>query len=181
MMPAEIREITPEQATWTALVEHLHRVTMARHALVDGAAKPETYYLGACIDKQVIGHISIRQQPIIIPASPLTDNVSLPLQHNHQSLAETFVQTFAVEVDHRRQGYGRALQQAALDLTVQLGCYQMRSWSSADKLANYALKLSMGFAVFPALYPMPGGQPISGAYFVKIVYETSESKNATLL
>ena len=47
------------------------------------------------------------------------------------------MQTFAVEPDFRRQGHGRALQLAALDMSARLGCYQMRSWSTVDKQANY--------------------------------------------
>ena len=183
-MPIEIHQITAEDALWPALTDHLQRVMMARHALTDGAARPDTYYLAACTDDTIVGHISIHQQPLIAPASYLTQNEEKTLKRHSQPLSETFVQTFAVEEDHRRRGYGRILQQAALDLTVQLGAYQMRSWSSADKQANYALKLSMGFAALPALYPMPGGQPISGVYFAKVVADAlsndaAQSKNAT--
>lgn len=172
-MPIEIQQITDEDALWPTLTDHLRRVGMARHALVDGEAKPDTYYLAACTKNTIVGHISIRQQPLIVPPSYLTQNEDKALDMHGEPLSETFVQTFAVEADHRRQGYGRALQQAALDLTAQLGAYQMRSWSSADKQANYDLKLSMGFAAFPALYPMPGGQPISGMYFVKVVADAT--------
>lgn len=51
----------------------------------------------------------------------------------------------------------------ALELTCALGACQMRSWSSLDKTANYALKLSLGFAAHPAVQTAGlTGEPISG-------------------
>lgn len=83
---------------------------------------------------------------------------------------ETFVQAFSVEEPYRRQGHGKSLQLAALDLSRELGAYQMRSWSSLDKRANYALKLSLGFVVHPAVQKSGvTGQLISGVCFVKVV------------
>lgn len=156
---------TPAHAGWQAYVAHLERSGMMHHALDSGLPKVDTTYIGIYEDI-VIGHISIQKQPLIVPASSLTDDKPLALSRNEHQLYETFVQTFAVEESHRRRGYGRALQQSALEQTQAMGCCQMRSWSSADKYANYGLKLSMGFGVIPALYPMPGGKPISGVYFV---------------
>lgn len=156
----------PAHPQWSAFVAHLDRVGMTHYALDAGLPKADTTYFGICKQDAVIGHISIKKQPLVVPASHLTDDQPLLVNRNDQRLSETFVQTFAVEEGHRREGHGRALQQAALEQTRALGCCQMRSWSSADKYANYALKLSMGFGVHPALYPMPGGKPISGVYFV---------------
>ncbi len=88
---------------------------------------------------------------------------------------ETFVETFMVEEAYRRRGYGRALQRAALGLSRELGAYQMRSWSSLDRAANYALKVSLGFAVHPAVqHAARTGEPISGVYFVKVVQPAGE-------
>ena len=86
-----------------------------------------------------------------------------------EPLYEMFVQTFAVEAAFRRRGHGRALQQAALALTAERGCHQMRSWSSLDKPEKYALKLALGFAVHPAISEAGNGQQISGVYFIKTV------------
>ena len=45
----------------------------------------------------------------------------------------------------------------------------MRSWSSLDKPANYALKLSLGFAMHPSVHDAASGYQVSGVYFVKRV------------
>lgn len=157
----------PAHPHWSATLAHLERHGLTRHALRDGQPKPDTTYLGALCADSVVGHIAIKRQPLVVPASPFTGSVPQPLTDAHgRPLYEAFVQTFAVDEALRRQGIGRALQHAALATAREQGCVQLRSWSSADRPANYALKVSMGFAVVPALYPMPGGDPISGVYFV---------------
>ena len=75
--------------------------------------------------------------------------------------------TFGVEAPQRCRGLGRALQEAALEWTRERGCLQMRSWSSIDKPENYTLKLSLGFAMLPAVHDAASGYPVSGVYFVK--------------
>lgn len=133
-----------------------------------GEPKENCFYLGVMMNGVVVGHISIRKQAMVVPSSILNGHCETMLKTpDGNGLHEAFVMSFGVEVVQRRLGYGRALQEAALAKARALGCYQMRSWSSADRAENYALKLSMGFAALPALYPVPGGQPISGVYFVK--------------
>lgn len=161
-------EFTKDLTDWQAYVEHLTRVKMLSSATNQGEPKENCFYLGIAIADQVIGHLTFRQQPLVVPCSSLTDGHEMVMTDRYETpLDEIFVQSFAVEAGYRRQGYGRALQQRALRKAHELGCYQMRSWSSADKRENYALKIDLGFAVQPALYPMPGGTPISGVYFVK--------------
>jgi GNAT superfamily N-acetyltransferase len=70
---------------------------------------------------------------------------------------------------HRRKGIGRALQEEALVITKELGCIQMRSWSSLDAMANYQLKLNLGFGFHPEIQETPSGLRVSGGYFVKRV------------
>ncbi|NDJ84953.1 MAG: GNAT family N-acetyltransferase [Chloroflexi bacterium] len=168
-MPVE--QLTPEHEFWPALVEHLLRVDMARWVIDTNAHPlPAAYFLGAFAGAEIIGHISIRTQIVTVPKTDwsagynhrLTDAFSKPL-------TETFVQTFAVEEAYRRQGYGRALQLAALQLTRTLGAYQLRSWSSLDKSENYMLKISLGFAAYPAIFVTEDGKQISGVYFVQVV------------
>ena len=143
---------------------------MARWALDDGQPTPDVYCLGVMDADQVIGHISARVQDLVIPPTEWSAGRDHGLRGSAGApLRETFVNTFAVDETRRRQGYVRALQIAALDLTRELGCYQMRSWSSLDKTANFALKISLGFAVFPAVDTTGSGQTISGVYFVKTV------------
>jgi hypothetical protein len=61
------------------------------------------------------------------------------------------------------------LQLAALEKTRELGCFQMRSWSSLDKPANYQLKLSLGFGFHPEVQDTASGLKVSGGYFVRTV------------
>lgn len=166
-MHSQVTTFTSSHPLWPAYTAHLNRVDMARWVLTaDGAPLPGMHFLGVAHGEDVIGHLTLMVQPLATPAAdaspgtPLTGPDGAPL-------CEAFVQTFAVEQDHRRQGHGRALQLAALVLARDLGCYQMRSWSSLDKGANYALKLSLGFLACPAIYTTPNGQHIPGVYFVK--------------
>ncbi len=168
-MPVE--SITPGDRRWPALAAHLDRAGMTRWALPpDDQPPPGVCFLGVPIDARVVGHISILAQPITVPATAWSgDKTHTMPGPDGQPLRETFVQTFAVEEAFRRRGYGRALQQAALRLTRDLGCIQMRSWSSLDKPANHTLKLSLGFGMHPATQEATDGQLISGVYFVKTV------------
>ncbi len=166
-MPTDVTEFLPAQADWQAYLDHLGRVKMLASATDHGEPKADCRYLGISVEAVVIGHLSLRRQPISVPVSSLNQAELLLLDNVGEPLYEAFVQSFAVEPDYRRQGFGRALQIAALHKTRDLGCYQLRSWSSADKRENYALKICLGFAIQPALYPLPGGAPISGVYFVK--------------
>lgn len=76
----------------------------------------------------------------------------------------------AVEETWRCQGIGAALQLAALAWSRELGCAQLRSWSSLDKQANYALKLRLGFSFCPGVHIVQhSGERISGGWFVKQV------------
>jgi GNAT superfamily N-acetyltransferase len=151
---AIVSTFDPAHPLWTEYVCHLERVGMARWALLDGAYNPDCYYLGVIEgEKQIVGHLSIQVQSIDLPGM--------------RSLTETFVNTFAVEPTYRRRGYGRALQQEALCLSRNLHCYQMRSWSAEDHPENYALKLSLGFGIHPAVFETSTGEKVKGVYFVK--------------
>lgn len=163
--------MTPTHVLWTEYVAHLQRTGDARWALagVDDTL-PGVYYFAAVDGQQVIGNITLKTQPITIPATEWNGGVEQPLCGlDGRPLCEMFVQTFSVEEEHQRRGYGRTLQVAALSLARKLDCYQMRSWSSADRTANHALKLEMGFAAHPGIFTTASGQEISGVYFVMTV------------
>ncbi len=165
-MPVE--QLAPTSPLWPALIDHLRRVNMVRWAVTDaGLPRPNLIFLAAVEGLAIVGHLTLEPRSILIPA--LTEPPTPLLGLDGQPLHETFVQTFAVDESHRRRGYGRALQIAGLDVTRELGCYQMRSWSSVDKPANYALKISLGFAAHPAYQDLPSGRRICGVYFVKTV------------
>ncbi len=85
-----------------------------------------------------------------------------PLSLHGAVLTEAKVLAFGVPVEFRRQGIGRALQEAALEHARALGCYQLRSHSGGDHFENHELKLRMGFGV----HPIVRGDDKRGVYFV---------------
>ncbi len=149
---------------WEALYEHLERTQNWRWVKSDDQIRDRIVFVSAFTARRAVGHISLLIQPLTVPGnppSPLTDQ-------GGQILRETFVQTFFVEEEHRRQGLGRRLQEKALEVSASMGCWQMRSWSTPDKTANYRLKLALGFCFCPAVQELPSGQgSVAGGYFIK--------------
>lgn len=166
------RRFEPGGDGWAGYVEHLRRVDQARW-VVDDEGRPlggDLIFLGVVAGDRVVANLALKEQVVTAPATEWSGGVDTPLHASDGTdLRETFVQTFCVEEAHRRAGLGRALQEAALALTRERGCVQMRSWSSLDKPANYALKLSLGFAMLPAVHDAAAGYQVSGVYFVKRV------------
>jgi GNAT superfamily N-acetyltransferase len=168
----KIVQLTPASPDWAALVTHLKSVKDAQWVLDehDQPLQENLTFFAVLVDGDVVGSLSVLRQEITIPETEwaadrdrvLRDQEGVPYH-------EILVQTFRVEKDHRRKGYGRALQEAALAFTKESGCIQMRSWSSLDKPANYALKLSLGFGFHPEVQVTPSGLRVSGGYFVKRV------------
>lgn len=168
----QVEWLTPEHPCWGTLVAHLRACDQARWVLDDDNLPKEDglVFLGVVDGEQVIGSLTLKKQTITMPVSDWAGERDLRLfGPDGKPLLETFVQTFFVDEDHRRKGYGLALQQKALELTAQLGCIQMRSWSSLDKPGNYQLKLKLGFGFHPEVQETASGLRVSGGYFVKRV------------
>jgi GNAT superfamily N-acetyltransferase len=85
-----------------------------------------------------------------------------PIQFQGKNLQEAKVLAFGVLSLQRRQGIGRALQEALRQLARALDCYQIRSHSSGDNLENHQLKLSLGYSVHPIIR----GEDRRGVYFI---------------
>jgi GNAT superfamily N-acetyltransferase len=167
----KIIQLDNTSAYWRAYLEHAARHDM-RQWIVDETDLPldNSHYLGAILGDVVIGHLTLKQQPIMIPATEWAgDRETVVADATRQPLQELFVQTFAVDETYRRQRIGSRLQEAGLKLARTLGCYQVRSWSSLDRLANYQLKIKLGFAIHPSVYTTPSGLEVSGIFFVKTV------------
>jgi len=86
----------------------------------------------------------------------------LPVLLDGVPLTEAKVLAFAVDPAYRRQGIGRALQEALLDRARAAGCYQVRSHSGGSNEANHQLKLAMNFGVHPAVR----GEDNRAVYFI---------------
>jgi GNAT superfamily N-acetyltransferase len=126
-----------------------------------GAFKPHLVIIGAFEADSAVGHISLQKQKLRLPRQGRV------LTRAGQELWEAFVQTFEVEESYRNRGIGTRLQEAAIAESRRLGCYQLRSWSSHDKPANYRVKLRLGFAFHPGFFVVEKtGKSIPGGYFV---------------
>jgi GNAT superfamily N-acetyltransferase len=167
-----VERVAPNDPLWTELLAHLDRVDQRRHAFgPDGAPHDGSHFLVVRAAERIVGNIGLQEKLLSAPETPTSAGVDLIMRDaGGRPLRELYVQSFAVELDFRRRGFGRTLQLAALALASELGCHQLRSWSTVDKIENYALKLSLGFAADPAVYHSETtGQDYSGVYFVKAV------------
>jgi len=85
---------------------------------------------------------------------------------NENTLYENFVMSFYVEQKFRKRGTGEHLQRKAIEITRNMGLFQLRSWSSDDKIKNYRLKIKLGFSFCPGHnYVEKTKQYIPGGYF----------------
>lgn len=114
------------------------------------------YLLIALQDGQMAGFLRFAVQPIGPEAK------CPPLQLNGVPLYEAKIHVFAVYPEYRNQGIGTRLQKQAICRARELGCYQLASYSSYSRTANYHLKLSLGFAVQPEVH----GDNERGSYFL---------------
>ena len=78
--------------------------------------------------------LTLNLQPDVIPASDWAEGKENGLHGlDGEPLIETFLQTFHLDEDFRRQGLGGSLQRDALIRAQLLGAYLIRSWSSLDR------------------------------------------------
>jgi GNAT superfamily N-acetyltransferase len=74
-----------------------------------------------------------------------------PIVFRGETLVEGKVISFGVVPEYRNRGIGRALQEKAIELAREAGCYQLRSRSWYHSKANFHLKMSMGSGIQPSL------------------------------
>jgi GNAT superfamily N-acetyltransferase len=124
-----------------------------------------TSHLLVALDQGVVaGAIRFAVQPIGPEAHCPT------LQLDGVPLTEGKIHVFAVRPESRGQGVGTLLQQWAIRRARELGCYQVASYSSYDKEANYHVKLSLGFAAQPEVH----GDNEQGVYFLMPLRRTPD-------
>jgi len=112
--------------------------------------------LVALRSNEVVGFIRFAVQPIGPEAK------CPPLYLDGAQLTEAKIHAFAVREDARGQGIGTELQRQTIQRAKTLGCYQVASYSSYGRDANYHIKLSLGFGVQPEVH----GDNHQGAYFI---------------
>jgi len=124
-------------------------------------ARMADYHLGlysvvAFTPDAVVGYFRFWTQQIGI------DEDKPPFFLNGLPVIEAKSATFAVRPEYRRRGIGKRLQIEAIRWADELGCYQLRSRSPYSSAENHGLKLSMGFAIQPAVQ----AEASPTAYFV---------------
>lgn len=73
------------------------------------------------------------------------------LKHQGKVLTEAKINAFAVQADFRNRGIGKQLQLKVIEDAKQNGCSQLASYSTFDKVENYAVKLALGFCIQPEI------------------------------
>jgi GNAT superfamily N-acetyltransferase len=155
-----IQQINKNDKYWQSFIMHLKEAKMLEHINLES---PEYLYIVKIVENEVIGHITLIKKILEVPLLKRE-----PIRHKENELFEYFVQTFYVSENYRRNGYGKQLQNKAYELSCIKGAYQMRSWSSYDKSANYQLKIELGFTMHPGhTYISKTNQYIPGVYFIK--------------
>lgn len=137
---ATTEDLAWAKANWSKVVaDHMH--------IDDG------FTVLACDNDLPIGLIAIVYKDLPQP---------LPPTH------EAFVDIIEVRPEYRRNGLAKQLVKAAENMARQYGVYQIRGWSSEDKVAAIALWKVLGFALCPATV-YPRGQEVHGYYFAKVL------------
>lgn len=130
---------------WPEFLECLNAAAPEQSVWVLGEYYRETecHLIVAATDEEVAGFLRFAVQPI-------GPELGCPeLYVGEQMLTEAKIHAFAVGAGWRRQGIGTALQRRAIVRARERGCYQLRSESSYERVANHALKLRLGFGAQP--------------------------------
>ena len=115
----------------------------AEHFTFDAEWHLETHTLVAVASERLVGFLRFAVQEIG------ADCERAGLTSQGRPMREAYVLAFGVAEDQRRRGVGTALQSELIERATTLGCFQVRSRSAGDRVANHALKLSLGFGVHP--------------------------------
>lgn len=79
---------------------------------------------------------------------------------------EGFIDIIEVHQDFRRKGIARRLVDLSLERAEAEGAYQVRAWSSSNKVEAIPMWKALGFCLCPATV-YPRGQEVTGCYVVK--------------
>ncbi len=143
-MDVEIVQVQENTDAYHDLFAVAIQIDQSRYVPATEAHIEESILLGAFVEQQCVGFLRFTIQIIG------SDEGRSPIFHLGEPLREGYVMAFAVVPQHRRQGIGQLLQERAIALCQQRGCYQIRSRSPITSHENYALKLKMGYAIHPS-------------------------------
>ncbi|MEM8529433.1 MAG: GNAT family N-acetyltransferase [Chloroflexota bacterium] len=107
-----------------------------------------THLLVAATPSHVVGFLRYVIQNIGV------EEDRAPVTRKDITLLEAKVIAVGVTPNRQRQGIGRALQEHLIQACRTQHCFQIRSYSYTANIANWQLKLSLGFTIHP-LIPAP--------------------------
>ena len=146
-MRYQIIEVEQDNKIWNALLEiapSIHKALLRQLTLeLDWAES--NHILVAMSGDQPVGVLRFVAQRLG------EDEERPPIVFQGETLVEGKVIAFGVVPQYRNQGIGRALQEKAVELARERGCYQLRSRSWYGSQANFHLKISMGSGIQPSL------------------------------
>lgn len=156
---------TPEHHRWSELWHYIIKHEPFPAEFTDKQTA-KRFFCSVALTSQNknIGYHICRIQPI----GPEMD-VSELKDKSGNVLFEAKVRALHVEESWRNQGIGTKLQEMTLKKAAELGCFQVRSRSSLDRVENYAIKIKLGFACHPAYRTFRDGTTEAGVYWVKRV------------
>ena len=88
---------------------------------------------------------------------------------------EAYIDILEVHKDFRRQGIAGRLIEISAERARDAGAYQMRSWSSLDKMEAIPMWKALGFGLCPAT-TFPNGREVKGYYVSRLLAMTGEAK-----
>jgi ribosomal protein S18 acetylase RimI-like enzyme len=81
---------------------------------------------------------------------------------------EGYIDILEVHKDFRRRRIATQLIEMSLERAKERGAYQVRSWSSLDKIEAIPMWKALGFGLCPAT-TFPKGQEVKGYFVVKLL------------
>ena len=146
-MRYRIVEVDQGHRIWNALLEVAPSIDepIVRQLNLELDWAKSNHILVAISDEQPVGVLRFVTQRLG------EDEERPPIVFKGETLIEGKVISFGVVPEYRNQGIGRALQEKAVELAREKGCYQLRSRSWYHSQANFHLKMSMGSGIQPSL------------------------------
>ena len=145
-MEVTICEVQQDTDSYSELLQAADELNQSKYIVVREDYIEESILLGAFRAERCVGFLRFNILIIGRDAGrpPIHDAAGEPLR-------EGYAEAFGVISKARREGIGRQLQEHAMALCRQRGCYQIRSRSPITSWENYALKLKMGYAIHPSV------------------------------
>jgi GNAT superfamily N-acetyltransferase len=104
-------------------------------------------------DDMIVGLISVYPKRLPIPLIESFD---------------WYIDILEVHKDYRRKGIATHLIEMAVEQAKAAGVYQIRSWSSEDKIEAILMWKALGFGLCPAL-TYPQGKEVKGYLVTKVL------------